>query len=67
LQQLQSRQRSLQHKHANNVRDADGEITPEMRDDLMELLQLFGVPYVEAPGEGKCFAQDGLETMCNVV
>ena len=35
------------------MRDADGEITAEMRDELMQLLRLFGVPYVEAPSEAE--------------
>ena len=53
LHNLQSNERRLQKTHANHKRDADGEITSEMREDLMELLRLFGVPYVEAPSEAE--------------
>ena len=50
---LRRRERVLQQKHSNYVRDANGEITPQMRDELMELLRLFGVPYLVAPSEAE--------------
>ena len=52
LSQLTDNDRELRKAHNRAIRDADG-VTDEMVDDVIELLGLFGLPYVIAPMEAE--------------
>ena len=52
LSQLTANDRELRKAHNRAIRDADG-VTDEMVDDVIELLGLFGLPYVIAPMEAE--------------
>ena len=49
-------------------RDAD-QVTPEMRQDVMELLRLFGMPYIESPmeAEAQCAALESAGLVDGVI
>jgi len=50
---LQNYQNELSHAATNNVqREIEG-VTDEMEEEIMHLLQLFGVPYIRAPAEAE--------------
>ncbi len=52
LSNLAEEDRELRQLHNRAIRDADG-VTDEMVDDVIELLGLFGLPYVIAPMEAE--------------
>jgi 5'-3' exonuclease len=52
LESLEEYQEEWQQERNQQERDMDT-VTDEMRDETMQLLRLFGVPYVEAPAEAE--------------
>lgn len=68
LETLEAYQEKWEEERKQQERDMDT-VTDEMRADAMQLLQLFGVPYIEAPAEAEaqCVALERLGLVDGIV
>ena len=66
---LQGYENELSEAARNNVERETDTVTDEMKEEIMQLLQLFGVPYVQAPAEAEaqCVALEKLGLVNGVV
>jgi DNA excision repair protein ERCC-5 len=68
LADLEQFQEQWAHKRNQQERDMDT-VTDEMKTEVMQLLQLFGIPYIEAPAEAEaqCVALEQLGLVDGIV
>jgi len=53
LNSLRDQEQNLRAQHRKQRRDAHNELSEDMRDELIALLQLFGIPYILSPMEAE--------------